>query len=53
MRPRLLPAMLAAMALLLAVKLQSLATLPAGGPPALGLVAPARASARKRAGARW
>jgi flagellar motility protein MotE (MotC chaperone) len=52
MRPRLLPAMLAAMALLLAVKLQSLATLPAGGPPALALVAPARASSEPSAAAR-
>ncbi|MFC7476869.1 MotE family protein [Dankookia sp. GCM10030260] len=52
MRPRLLPAALAAMALLLAAKLQALVTQPSGPLPALGLVAPARASSEPSAAAR-
>jgi flagellar motility protein MotE (MotC chaperone) len=44
MRPRLLPAVLCAMALLLAVKLQGMVTRPVGSAPPLSLVAPAQAS---------
>ncbi|TCZ63657.1 MotE family protein [Roseicella aquatilis] len=48
MRPRLLPAMLGAMVLLLAVKMQGLPLLPSGPSPTLGLVAPARAGSESR-----
>ena len=50
MRPRLLPAVLAAMALLLAAKLQGIAFRPPGG--GLALVAPARANSEPAAASR-
>jgi flagellar motility protein MotE (MotC chaperone) len=52
MRPRLLPAALAAMALLLAAKLHGLATQPPGASPAIGLVTAARANSEPAAAAR-
>ena len=52
MRPRLLPAALAAMALLLTAKLQALVTQLPAGRPSLGLVTPAQASSEPSAAAR-
>jgi flagellar motility protein MotE (MotC chaperone) len=52
MRPRLLPAALAAMALLLAAKLQALVAPGPASPPVIGLVTAARASSEPSAAAR-
>jgi flagellar motility protein MotE (MotC chaperone) len=52
MRPRLLPAALAAMTLLLAAKLQALVTQPPGHAPVLGLMPSAQASNQPSAAAR-
>jgi flagellar motility protein MotE (MotC chaperone) len=52
MRPRLLPAALAAMALLLATKLQALVAPGPATPPVIGLVTSARASSEPSAAAR-